>query len=81
MSVRVYSTSTCPWCDKAKDYLSELGVAFEAVDVSKDRAMAEEMIRKTGQRGVPVLDIGGTVIVGFDRPAIDAALKEKNLLA
>jgi glutaredoxin-like YruB-family protein len=80
MSVRVYSTSTCPWCDKAKDYLSQLGVAFEAVDVSRDRAMAEEMIRKTGQRGVPVLDIGGTIIVGFDRPAIDAALKANKLL-
>lgn len=81
MSVRIYSTSTCPWCDKAKDYLKKLGVAFEAVDVSKDRAMAEEMIRKTGQRGVPVLDIGGKVIVGFDQPAIDAALKEQNLLS
>jgi glutaredoxin 3 len=72
--VIVYSTRTCPYCVMAKEYLSSKNIAFEDVDVGSDRARAQEMINKTGQMGVPVLDIGGTIIIGFDRPAIDAAL-------
>jgi glutaredoxin-like YruB-family protein len=72
--VVVYSTSTCPYCTIAKDYLGNRKVGFEDVDVSQDRKRAIEMIKKSGQMGVPVLDIGGKIIVGFDRAAIDAAL-------
>ena len=73
-TVKVYSTSTCPWCVRAKDYLKEKKVKFSDVDVSRDSAAAREMIQKSGQRGVPVIDIDGTIIVGFDKPAIEQAL-------
>ena len=63
--VTVYSTPTCPYCSYAKEYFTENGVAFEDVDVSRDHARAREMIMKSGQMGVPVIDIGGKVVVGF----------------
>ena len=74
MNVTIYSTPTCPYCKKAKEYLTEKGVAFADINVAADRAKAEEMIQKSGQMGVPVLDIGGTIVVGFDKSKIDAAL-------
>lgn len=74
MNVIVYSTPTCPYCIMAKDYLSEKNIPFENVDVSADPAKAKEMIQKTGQRGVPVIDMGGTIIVGFDRNRIEEIL-------
>ena len=73
-SVTVYSTTTCPYCTMAKSYLSSKGVKYQDVDVSMDRKRAMEMIKKSGQMGVPVIEIKGKVIVGFDRDAIDAAL-------
>lgn len=75
MEVKVYSTQTCPWCIKVKDYLNDKGVTFEEVDVSQDREAAMEMVQKSGQRGVPVVDINGTIIVGFDQKAIDELIK------
>ncbi len=74
MSVTVYSTPSCPFCHKAKDYLTEKGIAFEDVNVAEDEVRAHEMIEKSGQMGVPVLDINGKIIVGYDVPKIDAAL-------
>lgn len=74
MKVIVYSTPTCPYCTMAKDYLNERNIPFEHVDVSKDPARAQEMIKKSGQRGVPVIDIDGNIIVGFDRNRIDALI-------
>ena len=74
--VIVYSTPTCPYCRMAKEYLKGRKVKYEDVDVSANRKKAEEMIRKSGQMGVPVLDMGGKIIVGFDREAIDAALSK-----
>lgn len=74
MTVKVYSTPTCPWCTVAKKYLSSKNVAYEDLDVSRDRDAAMDMIRKSGQRGVPVLDINGSIIVGFDQQAIDRLL-------
>lgn len=71
MTVKVYSTPTCPWCTKAKEYLKSKNVDFDDIDVSKDPNAATEMIKKSGQRGVPVLDINGNIIVGFDQKAID----------
>lgn len=71
MAVKVYSTPTCPWCTVAKNYLSSKKVSFVDVDVSRDREAAMEMIQKSGQRGVPVIDINGNIIIGFDQATID----------
>ena len=78
--VTVYSTSNCPWCVKAKEYLSTLNVAFQAVDVGVDREAAKEIVQKTRQRGVPVVKVGERYIVGFDQEAIKSALKEEALI-
>jgi len=67
MSVKVYSTPTCPFCTMAKSYLKENDISYVDVDVSKDREQAMDMIRKSGQRGVPVIDYNGEIIVGFDK--------------
>lgn len=74
--VTVYSTQACPYCHMARDYLEEKKVEFEYIDVGKDREKAKEMIEKSGQMGVPVIVIGEKVIVGFNKPKIDEALKE-----
>ncbi|WP_010245050.1 glutaredoxin family protein [Acetivibrio cellulolyticus] len=71
MTIKVYSTPTCPWCTVAKKYLTSKNVPFEDVDVSRDREAAMEMVNKSGQRGVPVIDINGNIIVGFDQSEID----------
>ena len=75
-NVKVYSTPTCPYCVMVKQFLKEKNVDFEDVDVSVDQEKAKEMVDKSGQMGVPVLDIEGKIIVGFDRDAIDSALGE-----
>lgn len=72
--VLVYSTSTWPWCTKVKDYLDSKSVAYEEYNVGKDREKAMEMIKKSGQQGVPVLDIEGDIVVGFDQNSIDNLL-------
>ncbi len=72
--VIVFSTPTCKFCNAAKRYFREKGVRFRDVDVSRDRAAARDMQRRSGQMGVPVIDIGGKIIVGFDRPKIDRLL-------
>lgn len=74
-NVKVYSTPTCPWCMKAKQFLAENKIKYANIDVSDDQKAAQEMIDKSGQMGVPVLDIDGKVIVGFDVQAIKKALK------
>jgi glutaredoxin 3 len=75
--VIIYSTPSCPYCSSAKEFLKENKIDFEVIDVSKDQSKAQEMIEKSGQMGVPVLDINGTIIVGFDKEAIKKALKLK----
>ena len=70
----IYSTNTWPWCTKVKDYLDDKNVAYEAFDVGADREKAMEMIRKSGQQGVPVLDIEGEIIVGFNQAKVDQLL-------
>ncbi|NUN11639.1 glutathione S-transferase N-terminal domain-containing protein [Candidatus Micrarchaeota archaeon] len=74
--VIVYSTPTCPWCHKAKEYFTKLGQPYKDVNVAEDEKAAQEMIDKSGQLGVPVIDIDGKIIVGFDQPEIDKALKK-----
>ncbi len=72
--VIIFTTPTCTFCRKTKKYLRERGVPFKDVDVSRDPAAARDMVRRSGQQGVPVLDIGGKIVVGFDRPKIDKLL-------
>ncbi len=72
--VIIYSTTTCPWCTKVKDYLDSKSVPYEDYDVAKDRDKAIEMVNKSGQQGVPVLDIDGDIVVGFDQNKINALL-------
>ena len=74
MAVKIYSTPVCPYCTMAKDFLKQNKIEFQEIDVSADVNAAQEMINKSGQMGVPVLDINGTIIVGFDREAIKKAL-------
>jgi glutaredoxin 3 len=76
----VYSASWCAFCHAAKEYLEKLGVKYTEKDVEADPAAGAEAVTKSGQRGIPVLDIAGTVIIGFDRPKIDAALKKHHLV-
>ena len=76
MTVTVYSTTTCPFCTMLKDWLKEQNVEFEDFNVGTDQAKAQEMIDKSGQMGVPVSDIGGAIIVGFDKPKLEKAIKE-----
>lgn len=78
--VIIYSAVWCAFCHAAKDYMDKLGVKYEDKDVEKDPAAASEFVKKSGQMGIPVLDIGGTIIVGFNKPAIDAALKANKLI-
>jgi len=75
MTVKVYSTPTCPWCTTAKRYLASKNVPYEDIDVTRNRGGAMEMIRKSGQRGVPVIDIDGKIIIGFDQAAIDSMIR------
>ena len=80
MDVKVFSTNTCPWCDKAKEYLSSLNVEYDVVNVAGDKTAAMELVKKTRQMGVPVIQIGEKYIVGFDKSGITEALKEAGLL-
>ena len=77
MNVKIYTTTTCPYCVMAKRFLKENNVKYEEVNVQENRDAAEEMIEKSGQMGVPVIDVDGTIIVGFDKKALEKALKLK----
>lgn len=72
--VTVYSSPSCPYCIRAKQFLKDNGVAFEDIDVSDDKEKAQEMVKKSGQMAVPVLEIDGKIIVGFDEGSIKDAL-------
>ena len=72
--IKVYSTPTCPYCIRAKQYLKENKIDFTEVDVSKDQDAAQEMIKRSGQMGVPVIDIDGDLTVGFDKEKIKRVL-------
>ena len=73
--VLLFSTPTCSYCRKAKQYFRKQQVPFRNVDVSRDQSAARDMIRRSGQQGVPQFHIGSKVIVGFDRPKIDRMLE------
>ncbi len=72
--VIVYSTQTCPFCTMVEDFLRQNKVEFKHFDVGSDRAALKEMVQKSGQTGVPVIDIDGKIIIGFNEPALREAL-------
>ena len=71
MDVKIYSTPTCPYCIRAKSYLSSKSIAFQDIDVSKDKNASQEMVKISGQMGVPVIVVNGEVIRGFDQAKLD----------
>ena len=73
-SVTVYSTQTCPYCVLAKKYLKSKGVEYKDVDVGVDQAAAMEMVKKSGQMGVPVIDIDGKIVIGFRQEVLEGLL-------
>jgi glutaredoxin-like YruB-family protein len=75
MAITLYSTPTCGFCTKAKAFFRERKIPFVEYNVAADSRKADEMVRKSGQMGVPVIDIHGKVIVGFNQPEIERALK------
>lgn len=72
--VKVYSTPSCPYCVTLKEYLKEHDIEFEDIDVSQDEKARDEMIKNSGQMGVPVADINGEIVVGFDKEKISKLL-------
>jgi len=74
MSVTLYSTPSCAYCRMAKDYFRTKGVAFTEYNVASDQRKADEMVRKSGQMGVPVIDVNGSIIIGFNKVEIERAL-------
>ena len=72
--VKVYSTPTCPYCVTVKEFLKEHNIDFEDVNVAEDLVAREEMIKKSGQMGVPVVDIDGQIVIGFDKERISKLL-------
>ncbi|PIE26297.1 MAG: NrdH-redoxin [Micrococcales bacterium] len=76
--VLVFTTPTCSWCTRVKAYLRQQRVPFREIDVAKDQKAAKDLVRRTGQMGVPVVEIDGRPIVGFDKPQIDRLLGLKH---
>lgn len=73
-TVTVYSTPSCPYCIRLKDYLNQKGIVFSAIDVSTDKAGLDRMVSISGQMGVPVIDIDGKIVVGFEKDKIEKLL-------
>lgn len=72
--IKVFSTPSCPYCVTLKEYLKEKGFEFESLDVSQNQAALDEMMEKSGQMSVPVVEIGGEIIIGFDKEKINKLL-------
>jgi glutaredoxin 3 len=75
MAIALYSTPSCGYCRMAKDWFRSKNLNFEEYDVSRDQRRADELVRKSGQMGVPVIDVNGKIIIGFNTAAIEKALK------
>lgn len=79
-NIIIYSADWCAFCHEAKRYFNDHGIKYTEKNVEEDPSFAQESIQKSNQAGIPVIDIDGTIIVGFDRPKLEAILKEKKLL-
>ncbi|MEK6817632.1 MAG: glutaredoxin domain-containing protein [Nanoarchaeota archaeon] len=77
MVVKIYTISTCPWCQKTKEFLKENKIKFEEVNVASNKKAAKEIINKSGQTSIPVIDINGKLILGFDELKLKKVLKLK----
>ena len=75
VTVKVYSTTTCPWCVKAKEFLKENNIKFKDINISEDEKARNDIIERSGQIGVPIIEIGKEIIVGFDEPKLRKVLK------
>lgn len=78
--ITIYTTPTCGFCHMAKDYFKSKEVEYDEKDVTKDAEAYKEIMEKSGQLGVPVIDISGSIIIGFDKPKIDSALEDNKLV-
>jgi len=79
MTIKIYTTPTCPYCQLAKDFFKEKNLEFEEINVASDLEALKEMVYKSSQMGVPVIDIDGEIFVGFDQPALENYLKKKSI--
>ena len=75
MAITLYTTPSCSFCHKAKAFFRQNNIRFTEHDIARDQRRADEMVRKSGQMGVPVIDINGKIIVGFNQPEVERALK------
>jgi glutaredoxin-like YruB-family protein len=75
MAINLYTTPSCGYCVKAKDFLRKNGIKFNEYNVASDLRRLDEMRRKSGQQGVPVIDINGKIIIGFNQPEVEKALR------
>jgi glutaredoxin-like YruB-family protein len=73
-NIRIFTTPTCIYCNNLKKFLRERSIGFEEIDVLKNREALEEMVQRSGQMGVPVVDIDGEIVVGFDKQKISELL-------
>lgn len=73
-NVKVYTTTTCPWCLKTKEFLKVNNVKYEEINVGENEQARNDMFEKSGQFGVPVVDVNGSIIIGFDKNALKKAL-------
>jgi len=78
MKIIIYGTDSCPWCHKAREFMKEHKVKFTDKNVGEDQKAAQEMIKKSGQQGVPVIDVDGEIIVGFDEDRLRNLLNIKS---
>lgn len=78
MHVTIYTTPTCPYCKLAKDFFKEKGITFSEIDVASDPAAANDMVKKSGQMGVPVIEVNGQIVVGWNQGALQEILEKDN---
>ncbi|OGD31741.1 NrdH-redoxin [Candidatus Azambacteria bacterium RIFCSPHIGHO2_02_FULL_52_12] len=76
-AVTIYTTPTCVYCKMAKDYFTQNNIAYQELDVAVDEKAREDMVEKSGQMGVPVIDVGGTIVIGFDQDLLAQLLQIK----
>ncbi|MFA6160910.1 MAG: glutaredoxin family protein [Patescibacteria group bacterium] len=76
MHVTIYTTPTCPYCKLAKDFFKEKGVPFTEIDVAADPAAANEMVKKSGQMGVPVIEVNSQIVVGWNQSALQDIMEQ-----
>ncbi len=77
MTVKVYTTSTCHWCTKVKEFLKKNNIEFKDINVAENVEAAQEMVHKSGQMGVPVIEVGKEILVGFNEPKLKEVLNLK----